>query len=74
MIVFQQLKENGDWFAPNMVKQFPALAAKYIYTNEEGTEGQWELEAIREPKIHMKRGVIPCQYIPDSKLLIEKTS
>jgi hypothetical protein len=71
LIAFQQLKENGDWFAPNMCKMYPALASKYVYTNEDGTEGQWEIEAIREPKVHMKRGIIPCKYLTNEKLLVE---
>ena len=42
LIVFMQLKEHGDWFAPNMVKQFPALATRYLYDNDDdGSDGQY---------------------------------
>jgi hypothetical protein len=63
LIAFVQLKETGDYFAPNMIKQFPALAARYLYTGDgSGIDGEWILDAIRDPKIHMKSGKIPCQY------------
>jgi hypothetical protein len=69
-----QLKESGDWFAPNMVKQFPALAARYRYTDEgKGIEGQWILDAIRDPKNHTKTGLIPCSYDFQTKILSEAT-
>jgi hypothetical protein len=73
LVTFMQLKENGDWFAPNMVKQFPALAARYLYTDEgKGINGNWILDAIREPKTHQKTGLIPCEFDFKTKRLIEK--
>lgn len=63
LIVFMQLKDNGEWFAPNMVKQFPAFAARYIYEkDEDGTAGSWHIDAIREAKRQVKKWTIPCQY------------
>lgn len=69
LIVFQQLKENNEFFAPNMAKMYPSLAAKYIYTSDDGLQGQWVMEAIREPKSHCKIGVVPCAYDPGTKKL-----
>jgi hypothetical protein len=74
LITFMQLKEDkeANWFAPNMVKQFPALAARYVYTDDgKGVEGQWHMDAIRDPKSHVKSGIIPCKYDYTSKRLIE---
>jgi len=71
LIAFQQLKENNEFFAPNMAKQFPSLAARYIYTDETGLKGNWHLDAIREPKIHCKAGLIPCTYDPATRTLKE---
>jgi len=68
IIIFMQLKEHNDeWFAPNMVKQFPALATRYLYTGEEsdedyGTFGEWKIDVVREPKKHRKSFAIPCIY------------
>ncbi len=70
LIMFQQLKEYGDqvngWFAPNMAKQFPSLAARYIYDEKDGKatgeSGSWHVDAMREPKLQSKKQKIPCRY------------
>lgn len=63
LIVFMQLKETDEWFAPNMSKQFPALSARYVYTDEnEGVYGAWIVDAIRDPKDKIKKTKIPCEY------------
>ncbi len=70
LIVFMQLKENNDWFAVNMVKQFPSLATKYIYDVEgDGEYGKFVIEVIREPKIRIKSYEIPCKYDWETKKL-----
>jgi hypothetical protein len=70
LIIFMQLKTDGNWFAPNMVEQFPALAAKYLYDKEDdGTYGKWVVDAIREPKFKTKRVQIPCIYDFDTRIL-----
>lgn len=68
MIVFQQLKEDGNYFAPNMCKQFPALACRYFYDNkDDGEYGKFHIDEIREPKIKTKTYEIPCQYNWETK-------
>jgi len=63
LIVFMQLKKDGTWFAPNMVDQFPCLAARYLYENEtEGKSGHWHVDPIREPKQHQKQLTVYCEY------------
>lgn len=70
LIIFMQLKEtDGNWFAPNMVAQYPALAARYSYDDETGLLGKWTCKPIREPKQHMKSAVLACEYEPNSKIL-----
>lgn len=75
LIIFMQLKEKEDeWFAPNMVKQFPALATRYLYTGTEededyGTYGEWKIDVVREPKKNRKSFAIPCVYNWDTKIL-----
>jgi hypothetical protein len=68
LVVFMQLKEDNGWFAPNMVTQFPALGAKYIYDNEnDGVYGKFVIDPIREPKGYIKNFEIPCKYNWESK-------
>jgi hypothetical protein len=71
LIVFMQLKDNGDWFAPNLVRLFPALAVKYIYDDEtDGTYGRFDITEVREPLARGKQFTIPCKYDWESKKLI----
>jgi len=70
LIVFMQLKEDNNWFAPNMVTQFPALGAKYIYDEEgSGEYGKFVVRPVREPKIRIKSYEIPCKYDWETKEL-----
>jgi hypothetical protein len=63
LIVFQQLKDDNSYFAPNMLNQFPSLSARYIYDNEnDGTYGKFIVDVIREPKAYIKNFEIPCKY------------
>lgn len=76
LFIFMQLKEDGTWFAPNMVKQFPAFAARYIYSvnpqtkKEDGIYGRWIIDAIRESKGHLKTSEVHCKYEWKQKELI----
>lgn len=70
IICFQQLKDNDEYFAPNMCKQFPSLSARYIYDNDEDGEfGQFKVDVVREPKIKIKTYNIACRYDWETKLL-----
>ncbi len=74
LIVFMQLKgsksQNNEWFAPNLVSQFPALSARYIYDNEgDGEYGKFIIDEIRDPKLKIKTYEIPCQYNWETKEL-----
>jgi|WetSurSiteA1Bulk_404760.scaffolds.fasta_scaffold00683_10 hypothetical protein len=63
LIVFCQLKADGGYFAPNMITQFPSLAARYFYDKDgDGTAGYWSVDVIREPQIQCKKSQIPCIY------------
>jgi hypothetical protein len=70
LIVFMQLKKDGTWFAPNMVDQFPCMASRYLYENEQdGKTGHWHIDVIREPKLKQKTMTVFCEYDWDTKIL-----
>jgi len=70
LIVFMQLKEDDSWFSPNLVNQFPALGAKYLYDNKgNGEYGKFIINPIRDPKIRAKIYEIPCKYDWETKEL-----
>ena len=70
LIVFMQLKEEGGWFAPNMVHQFPSLSARYLYsTDEDRIYGNWHIDALRESRGRYRPKLIPCKYDIDTRIL-----
>lgn len=73
LIVLMQLKEtDGSWFSRNLVMQFPALSARYIYDDpkeEDGTYGTFHIDTMRDPKVYGKKWKIPCKYNFDTKIL-----
>jgi len=73
LIVFQQLKTDNSYFAPNMATQFPAFATRYIYDDDnDGTYGKFKIDVIREPKgkiKNFKNWEIPCFYNEQTKEL-----
>lgn len=70
LIIFQQLKEDGNYFAPNMCKQFPALACRYFYDNKDvGEYGKFQIDEVREAKLKIKTYQVPCQYDWETKEL-----
>jgi len=74
LIVFAQLMENGAWFSQNMIKMFPALAAKFLYEVKNGQDdyenSYFLIEKIREPKGKFKYGKVLTKYNWQTKELV----
>lgn len=71
-IAFVQLRDGIEgkepqWFAKDMIRQRPALAAKYLYESEDGTLGKFKLCEIRDSKVKGKQFDIPTRYNWDTK-------
>jgi hypothetical protein len=62
LFVFSQLKENYEWFAPNMCKDFPSFAARYIFDDESGKIGHFQIDKMRSPKGDYRNYTINCTY------------
>ena len=63
LIVFVQLKEDGSFFAPNLINHFSALSVKYAYDEEsDGVSGCFEIFKIRESANKKRMVKIPCVY------------
>lgn len=69
LVIFTQLKDDNSWFAPNLIQQFPAFAARYIYLTDDGKEGNWVCDKIKEPKGKYKNYTVNCTYEFDQKIL-----
>lgn len=68
-IAFVQLRDNNEWLAKDLIKQFPAFASRYVYTDESGEYGKFKIDKIRDAKIKIKKYEIPCQYSWETKEL-----
>jgi hypothetical protein len=70
LIVYMQLKEDGSWFSPNLVKQFPAFAVKFMYDDEKDrTYSKFLIEPMRESKVKSATWEIACKYQWETKEL-----
>ena len=69
-IIFMQLRDNNEWLAKDLVKQFPSFACRYIYDNtDSGEYGRFEIDKAREPKIKAYNKQLPCLYNWETKEL-----
>jgi len=76
LIVFVQIRQNGEFFAGDMLEMFPAIVSKFLYNGEPtdpdyGIYSRFELTKIREPRFHKKSGVVPCRYDAETRKLID---
>ena len=73
LFVFAQLTNTGEFFAPNLIKMFPSLVAKYEYGKHadgtvDNTNTIFTIGKIRDPKPNMLRN-INTKYNPTTKVL-----
>ena len=74
LIVFAQLKkDDGRFYAENMVEQFASLVAKFLYSEVNGQKDNlhpiFQTTKIRRSKTIQQYIKIPLEYIPDTKEL-----
>jgi tRNA A37 threonylcarbamoyladenosine biosynthesis protein TsaE len=69
LVIFTQLKvESYEWFAPNLIEQYPTLSAKYMQDSEDKTFGHWDVRKIKEPKGNFTTYSLPCEFNHDTKI------
>jgi len=66
-IAFVQLRDNNEWLAKDLIKQFPAFAGRYLYDDDTGEYGRFKIDKIRDAKVKVKRYEIPCKYDWETK-------
>ncbi len=70
LIVFVQLRSDGDFYAHNMVAFYASLVVKFF--QEEGEDSHFTTVKIREDKDCPQVVKIPCRFSKKEKLLCEK--
>jgi hypothetical protein len=74
LVVFTQLKEDHQWFAPNLVKSFPRFATRFVYDDETGIVGHFDICKITDPKGHYQNATISTEFNFETKELIKKNN
>jgi len=69
LIIFMQLRKDGNWFAENLCTMFPSFAAKYTL-NSDRDGGAFKIDKIRESKEKDSYRDINCTYNWHDKTLI----
>lgn len=70
LIIFVQIrKSNGEFFAKDLIEFFPALVVKYLYDDDDGVFGHFEICKVRESQRKKRLGSIPCKFDWESKIL-----
>jgi len=72
IIIMTQLKKDYNFYAPNMIDQFPALACRYILDSEDRKTGHWQIDKVRDSRIGSYTNIIPCEFNAETKLLKAK--
>lgn len=69
LVVFTQLKQDNDWFAKNLITQFPSYAIKFIRDTEDGIESHFDCVKLKEAKGNFTTYRKNLIYNPDTKIL-----
>jgi hypothetical protein len=72
LVIFTQLKQTNEFFAPNLIDHYPTFAAKLIQTNDSKTESQWDIQKIKEPRGNFCTYILPCEFNQETKIFKKK--
>lgn len=72
LVIFTQLKQTYEFFAPNLIDHYPTFAARYIQDNDTKTEGHWDIQKIKEPRGNYCTYILPCIYDQNTKIFKPK--
>jgi hypothetical protein len=67
MIAFVQIRDDGTWFAKDLLRQFVSLSAKYMYEDQDGINTKLILDDVRDRKGGGKKFEIPCKYLDETR-------
>jgi len=68
LVIFTQLKQTSEWFAPNLIDHYPTFAARLIQDNDSKTESHFDISKIKEPRGNFCTYILPCEYNQETKI------
>jgi len=75
LIVFTQLKEDGNWFAVNLIKSFASFAARFMYKDRDKRDKSfWFIDKIRDPIGNYPEARVNCKFDFETKILEKDTN
>jgi hypothetical protein len=72
LVIFTQLKQTSEFFAPNLIDHYPTFAARLIQDNNEKTESHWDINKIKEPRGNFVTYILPCEYNHETRVFKKK--
>ena len=72
LVIFTQLKQTSEFFAPNLIDHYPTFAARYMQDNDTKTEGHWDIQKIKEPRGNFCTYILPCSYNVETRIFKKK--
>jgi hypothetical protein len=72
LVIFTQLKQTSEWFAPNLIDHYPTFAARLIQDNDSKTESHFDISKIKEPRGNFCTYILPCEYNQETRIFKKK--
>jgi len=72
LVIFTQLKQTSEWFAPNLIDHYPTFAARLMQDNDSKTESHFDISKIKEPRGNFITYILPCTYNHETRIFQKK--
>jgi len=72
LVIFTQLKQTNEFFAPNLIDHYPTFAAKLMQDNDSKTLSHFDIQKIKEPRGNFVTYQLQCEFDPEHKIFKKK--
>lgn len=72
LIIFTQLKDDGEWYAKNMIRDFVSLSAKHVLDDDTGKTGYFDIDKIRDSKRGVLADRLETEFDKETKIFKTK--
>jgi len=72
LVIFTQLKQTSEFFAPNLIDHYPTFAARLIQDNDSKTLSHFDIQKIKEPRGNYCTYILQCEYDQNTRIFGKK--
>jgi len=72
LVIFTQLKQTSEFFAPNLIDHYPTFAARLIQDNDSKTLSHFDIQKIKEPRGNFCTYQLQCEFNQETKIFKKK--